>query len=178
MNPFFFLLYRIFISGDSYFMTFPYGTIEHFVDRSGWFVNLFASPLSLLGIISTESVPYPLGFQIMEYHNKVQLFKGPNPRHNILGYVYIGYYGAIFFSFIIGFLCSFVRNKLYYLLPSGPLGLIIYGSLLSSAMMAEGDFYYFLAHLMNVFVCLLFIFCAYVLSKFQQNDIECNNSNL
>ena len=87
-NPLFFILYRIFIGGDSFFMTFPYGTIENFVSRDNWFINLFASPLSLLGIISPNDMPSPLGFDIMAYHNKANLFKGPNPRHNILGYVY------------------------------------------------------------------------------------------
>ncbi len=177
-NSLLFILYRIFISGDSYFMTFPYSTIENFVSRDHWFVNLFASPLSLLGIIPTDMVPSPLGFDIMEYHNKVNLFKGPNPRHNILGYVYIGYYGAILFSFIIGLLYSFIRNKLYFLLPSNPIGLIIYGSFLFSIIQIEADFYNALASLINSFICMLFIFISYVFSKVQQNTPKYSYSHL
>lgn len=177
-NPFFFILYRIFIGGDSFFMTFPYGTIENFVVRDNWFVNLFASPLYLLGIISPNDVPSPLGFDIMTYHNKVNLFKGPNPRHNILGYVYIGYYGAILFSFIIGLFFSFIRNKLYKMLTSGPIGLVIYGSFFFSVTKLEADFYNALADLINTLICMLFIFIAYVLSKVQKNDIKYNYSHI
>lgn len=173
-NPFFFILYRIFIGGDSFFMTFPYAAIENFVVRDNWFVNLFASPLSLLGIISPNDVPSPLGFDIMTYHNKVNLFKGPNPRHNILGYVYIGYYGAILFSFIIGLFFSFIRNKLYKMLTPGPIGLVIYGSFFFSVTKLEADFYNALAALINTLICMLFIFIAYVLSKVQRNEIKYN----
>lgn len=175
-NPLFFILYRIFIGGDSFFMTFPYGTIENFVSRDNWFINLFASPLSLLGIISPNDVPSPLGFDIMAYHNKANLFKGPNPRHNILGYVYIGYYGGIVFSFIIGLFFSFIRNKLYKILTPGPIGLVIYGSLFFSVTKLEADFYNALAALINTLICLLFIFIGYVLSKVQKNDIKYNYS--
>lgn len=177
-NPLFFILYRIFIGGDSFFMTFPYGAIENFVSRDNWFINLFASPLSLLGIISPNDVPSPLGFDIMAYHNKINLFKGPNPRHNILGYVYIGYYGSILFSFIIGLFFSFIRNKLYKMLTPGPMGLIIYGSLLFSVIKIETDFYNALADLINTLICLLFIFIGYVLSKVQKNDIKYNYSHI
>ena len=177
-NSLLFILYRIFISGDSYFMTFPYSTIENFVSRDHWFINLFASPLSLLGIIPTDMIPSPLGFDIMEYHNKVNLFKGPNPRHNILGYVYIGYYGSILFSFIIGVLYGFIRNKLFFLLPSNPIGLIIYGSFLFSIIQIEADFYNALASLINSFICMLFIFISYVFSKVQQNTPKYSYSHL
>ena len=121
-------------------------------------------------------MPSPLGFDIMAYHNKVNLFKGPNPRHNILGYVYIGYYGGILFSFIIGLFFSFIRNKLYKILTPGPMGLVIYGSLLFSVIKIETDFYNALAALINSLICFLFIFIGYVLSKVQKNDIKYNYS--
>ena len=177
-NAFFFILYRILIGGDSYFMTFPYGTIEYFVARDNWFINLFASPLSLLGIIPSSEIPPSLGFDIMAYHYKAFLFKGPNPRHNILGYVYIGYYGAILFSFILGLLLGFIRNKLYKLLTAGPIGLVIYGSFLFSVLMLETDFYNGLASLINSFICLFFIYISYILSKVQKNDINCYHPHI
>ncbi len=159
-----FIIYRILISGDAYFMSLPNNVIENFVSTQNWFTNLFASPLYMAGLIDESQIPKPLGFLIMEYHHGINLFKGPNPRHNIFGYVYIGYIGGLFFSFIIGMTLGFVRNYIYKISPNGPIGLIIYGSLFFAVLKLESDFHSALASLINIVPLFITLFIAILLA--------------
>jgi hypothetical protein len=147
-------------------MSFPNGVIENFISSQNWFINLFASPLSIMRLISAESVPEPLGFLLTEYYTKVNLFKGPNSRHNVFGYVYIGYYGAFVFSFILGYLTSFVRNKLYIIFSATPIGMVFYIGILMGVFELEGDFYLGLSNIINIIpLFLIWCICCIVFSK-------------
>jgi hypothetical protein len=160
-NPFYLLLFRLASSGDVFFMGYPNGVLE-IIPKENWFVALFASPLNLLGLINESRVPEPIGFQLMEYYSKAKLFRGPNARHNILGYVYFGYYLSILFSFMLGLVLSYVRNKVYYKLPKNILGSIMYFLLLICVINLETDFYIGLASLIDIF----FIFIPfYIITK-------------
>jgi hypothetical protein len=160
-NPFFLLIFRLSSSGDAFFMGYPNGVLE-IIPKENWFVALFASPLKLLGLINESRIPESIGFQLMEYHNNAKLFKGPNARHNILGYIYFGYYFSILFSFILGIILSYVRNKVYYKLPKNILGSIMYFLLLMCAINLETDFYMGLASLVDF----IFLFIPlYILTK-------------
>lgn len=173
-NAFAFLMYRILISGDAYYMSFPNDVLDNFISQENWFVNLFASPLSMCKLISESQVPEPLGFLLMKYHYKADLFKGPNPRMAIFGYVYIGYYGTFIYAFLIGGVLSFIRNKLYYLLSPGPLGLVIYVSLLYPVVKIEADFHNALAGFIN-FIPLYFLLlgCTFLSSIVKRNYTKC-----
>lgn len=170
-NPLFFLLLRIAQSGDVYYMAYPNEVIDN-IPSSNWFISLFASPLSLLGIIPRSEVPYPLGFSLMEYHNPGVQFKGPNARMNVFAYVYFGIWFSPVYSFVIGAVLSFFRNKLFHLLPANIFGCILYFLLLSAALKIETDFHSSLADFLNIIVILpFFIFVSYLLSLSAKKSI-------
>lgn len=75
-NPLVFLLFRLGQSGDVYYMAYPNEIIDK-IPSTNWFIGLFASPLSLLGIISRSEIPQPMGYFIMQYHYPEVEFKGP-----------------------------------------------------------------------------------------------------
>lgn len=149
---FYFIAYRLLLSGDIYFMTYPNGVIENFVSNNDWYISLFSSPLSMLGLVDKDIMSVPLGFDVMRYHAGWEIFKGPNPRHNVLGYVYIGFPGAILLSFIFGFVSSYVRNKAILKIGSGPISLALYGTLLSTCLAFETDFFLAMAGLYNLVI--------------------------
>ena len=158
-NPLLFLLYRIGQSGDVYYMAYPNKVIEQ-IPSTNWFIALFASPLSLLGLIPRTMVPESIGFFLMRFHNPLIEFKGPNPRMNIFSYVYFGPYLAIVYSFIIGLITSFSRNYLFKVLPKDIFGCIVYFLLLNVGLKLESDFHNALADLINmalIFYPLVFI---------------------
>tara|TARA_B110000285_G_scaffold234993_1_gene314104 strand:+ start:1813 stop:3123 length:1311 start_codon:yes stop_codon:yes gene_type:complete len=166
-NPFEFLLLRIAMTGDVYYMAYPNEVINKIVfNNSNWFVSLFASPLSLLGIIDRSEIPYPIGYSLMQYHNPSVLFKGPNARMNIFSYIYIGSYLAPLYCFIIGLITSFVRNKLFHYLPPNILGGIVYYLLLIAALKLEPDFHSALAMCLNyLFIVPFFLFISFLLAQ-------------
>ncbi len=171
-NPFYFLLFRIAQSGDVYFMAYPNDIIDK-VPTVNWFIALFSSPLSLTGIIPRSSVPGPIGFFLMNYHEPLVEFRGPNPRMNVFSYIYFGIIYSPIYCMIIGVLASFIRNRLYTLLPKNIIGCLIYFLLLGFALNLEPDFQNGLADLINIMTItpLLFII-AYFLSNRNNNNIH------
>lgn len=169
VNPFYYLLYRLAMGGDAFFMTLPNRVIDH-LPTANWFIALFASPLHLLGIIGADKVPQPLGYAIMQYHNPYALFLGPNPRQNIFGYVYFGYYAAPFYSLAIGSIFGYIRNVLFFKFSNSILGAITYFLLLTFGSMLETDFQNSLAFLINIVLILPPIYLlAYYLSLRKEN---------
>jgi hypothetical protein len=163
-NPFEFLLLRIAMTGDVYYMAYPNNVIDT-IPSGNWFISLFASPLSLIGLIPRSMIPYPMGFSLMEFHNPFVKFKGPNARMNIFSYVYFGIFFSPIYCFIIGAVTSFYRNKLFYLLPSNILGCILYFLFLKAALKLEPDFHSSLAEFLNYLIILpFFIILSYFLS--------------
>ncbi len=163
-NPISFLLLRIGQSGDVYYMAYPNNIID-LIPTVDWFVALFGGPLSLLGIIPRSEIPEPMGYYIMQYHHPDIEFKGPNPRMNVFSYVYFGIIYSPLYCFVIGFIFSFFRNRLFYLLPANIFGCIIYYLFLNAALKLEPDFHSALADFINLLVVLpLFIFVSYILS--------------
>lgn len=163
-NPLIFLLMRIGQSGDVYYMAYPNEVIDK-VPTLNWFVALFASPLSSFGLIPRSMVPQPMGYFLMQYHNPTVEFRGPNPRLNVFSYVYFGVIYSPLYCFILGMIVSFLRNKLFYLLPANIFGCIVYFLLLNAALKLEPDFHSALAEFINTIVILpIFIFISYYLS--------------
>jgi hypothetical protein len=149
------LLYRLVMSGDVFYMAYPNNVIDRFIDSNAWYVSLFASPAKMFNLIDIQDVPSVLGFDLMSYHEGYDLSKGPNPRHNVLGYVYIGYYGSIAFSFILGLTVSFLRNSSFSFLSRNTLGIILYINLVLISIKAEADYFNFLAGIINFFVLII-----------------------
>jgi hypothetical protein len=155
-NPIVFLLARVGMSGDIYFMAYPNSVIDLIPKSNSWFINLFSSPLSLIGLIDRSQIPEPMGFFLMEYHTSGMIIgKGPNARMNIFSYVYLGEFLAPIYCFIIGLILSFVRNKLFFLLPKNIIGCLLYYLFLSIALKLESDFHNALADCINIAIILV-----------------------
>jgi hypothetical protein len=164
-NPIAFLLARLAQSGDIFYMSYPNNWIEFLPKNENWVVNVFGSPLRLLGIIKESEIPQSIGFWLMETHHPEVTLKGPNSRMNVFGYTYLGFLGSIIYCFLIGFIASVLRNKLYFKLNSNILGLILYCLAVHIALKLEIDFYSSLADLINILLILPPIFIiAYLFS--------------
>jgi hypothetical protein len=68
--------------------------------------------------------PSIIGVDITEYYTGMR-DSGPNARHNYLGFYFWGYYGCIF-SFICGFIVSWVRYSLPYKIKRARFEIVIF----------------------------------------------------
>lgn len=131
-------LFRLVASGDTYFFSYPDGTIET-INGSKGFLALFGDVFSTIRLVPRESQPQILGLQLFQNFYDSDIITGPNARHNVFGYVYYGFYGSIAFSFAIGALLSFVRNKLLFILKSNVFGQLAFMFLYLNLTFIETD---------------------------------------
>ena len=178
-NPLFFLLIRLGMSGDIYYMTYPNDIIELIPKSSNWVLNLFSGPLSSFGFVDRSLVPEPMGFFLSDYHTSgVITNRGPNARMSAFAYVYIGYFSSFLYSFFIGFIFSYIRNILFYKLPQNILGCMFYFLLLSFAIKLEPDFHTALSDLVNIiFIFLPIVVFTIIFSNFLTNAKTSFNNN-
>lgn len=107
------LFFRIVSYGDTYYMAYPDNNIS-LLKSSDWWVALTGDLLRTLRIIPEEKALPALGFELYDIANKTQgAIAGPNPRHNVFGYVNFGFYGSIIYSLICGCITGFIRNKFF-----------------------------------------------------------------
>lgn len=117
---------RFINSGDIFMYAYTSDVLVNIPNTSG-LLAVFSDVLGFTRIIPYSKLPDALGLQIWQnYHENFNYQMGPNPRHNVFGLHYFGFYGAIFYSFIIGILSSFFRNKLYNILPKGLIPCVFY----------------------------------------------------
>jgi len=114
-------LFRLVASGDTYYFAYPNNQIEA-IEGSKWFLALFGDGLSTIRIVPRQAQPGVLGVQLFQRFTDSDLVTGPNARHNVFGYVYYGFYGSILFSYLIGFVLSFTRNRLFFKLRKNLFG--------------------------------------------------------
>ena len=152
-NPFYVLAYRLAASGDSYYMSLPNGVIDQ-MDHGHGLISIFSSPLKMFGLIKDSQMPESIGYQLVHYYTPGLDFTGPNSRHTLIGYLYLGLGGAIVFSFTLGFVASFVRNMLYYVCRKNKLTVLLYLGLLIFVSKFEMDYFTAQSYFINF---LLFI---------------------
>ncbi|MBK0384095.1 oligosaccharide repeat unit polymerase [Pedobacter sp. SD-b] len=147
------LYFRMVSSGDTYFFAYPNGAIES-INGNKPFLMLFGDFFGALRFIPRESLPEPLGITLFNLYLKADYAAGPNPRHNVLGYVYFGFYGSIVFSFCIGFLLSFFRNKLFFTLRKNISGQLIFVLVYLNLVVLETDTPMALSGIGNILITL------------------------
>lgn len=153
VNPIYFIGYRLVASGDCFFMSYPNNVIDNIWQTShNIVIELFASPLRMIGLIQESDMPESIGFTIMKYHNPHIEFRGPNPRHNIFGYLLFGVPGCYIYSFIIGSLYSVSRNLVLKMSKTYFWQMAIYFLLMIAFSSIEGDYYTFLSILLNIII--------------------------
>lgn|GEM_PF-605524 len=132
------IVYRFIIAGDIFIYAYQGNMLQRIQEHSG-ILAIFTDFLGLFRIVPREALPKALGLQIYQAAYNVNTILGPNPRHNVFGLFYFGFLGAILYSFTIGFLVSFVRNKFYFLVPKNLIGGILYMFFASSVILFEAD---------------------------------------
>ncbi|MGU5818704.1 O-antigen polymerase [Aeromonas caviae] len=100
-------------TGQIFYMVYPNDVLFEFPAANG-FIALFRDVLGAWRIISWDELPINHGLLAFQYHYALDLLTGPNDRHNTFGLFYFGFWGAIIFSYLIGFTMGFIRNKLYH----------------------------------------------------------------
>lgn len=111
-NAFSSMLFRIVSYGDTYYMAYPNANIEYLTSE-GWFGFIFGDFLRTIRVIPTNGY-LGMGYELYDIANgTVGTLAGPNPRHNVIGYVSLGYWGSILFSFCGGFFLKLMRYKIF-----------------------------------------------------------------
>lgn len=148
---------RFVFSGDVYWQTYPNGYIER-VDGSRPFETIFVDILGSYRIIPWSELPEPMGISIFRMHVDTDLLTGPNPRHNIMGYVLFGMYGSLLFSFILGAIIGTIHALFY---KASNLNLLVkflivlsYGYIFG----LEGDVSYAISLYNSLFITMLVLF--------------------
>ena len=138
-NPLFSLIFRILMTGDIYIMAYVNDNINLI---EGDFLSHFIGPiLAGFKIISWNEVPKSIGQQLFDYIYQTDLVAGPNARMNIIALKFFGEFSFLY-SFIVGLVISFIRNKSIYLIKDNILGLLIYLFLSLPVLSLETDIFY------------------------------------
>lgn len=104
------LIGRIIGYGDVYWAAYPNDYIQD-IDSSKPLQTLFVDVLGTYRIIPWEQLPTPLGVQLHSiYYGDANM--GPNTRHNVYGFAYLGYFISILFSLLLGVVLGYIRNRL------------------------------------------------------------------
>lgn len=171
------LALRFVHSGDIFFMSYPNDVLMHLNTNDNGIFALFRSILGALRIVSREDLPVNLGLQVYWYQYDTDLISGPNARHNVFGLFYFGFIGSLFFSFSVGYIFGFVRNRLYKKLKPTQTNVILYTLLVMSINYAgqdpSGQAIEYLFSVLLIFTPLYFIsLMLYAISK--KNHKESN----
>ena len=105
-------LERFVFYGDIYWQAYPNGTLADIQFEGNIFKAVFVDFLGSLRLVPWEKLPEPIGYTFHQFYEKTDLISGANARHNVLGLIYCGYFGSIFFSFILGSVLYWFRKKL------------------------------------------------------------------
>lgn len=103
------ILFRVISYGDVFYMGYPDGVVEH-LSKANIFVVFFGDLFRTIRIFPPELAPPGIGFELYSLVSGVDAIGGPNPRHNVYGYVNFGFIGSLFFSFFCGFIVNRVRS--------------------------------------------------------------------
>ncbi|MEL4245541.1 O-antigen polymerase [Shewanella xiamenensis] len=165
VNPFLLILYRVFSSGDAFYMSYPGEVIEMLKNSNEWFVNLFSSPLIIFGLLDEQYKTESIGFILKSFVEGGNVATGPNSRFNIVAYLYLPIAGAIFFSFILGALVSFCRVWFFSRIKYSVVSMIVYVSIVFNVSILETDYFNAQSALINNLLAFLFVFILYGVNK-------------
>jgi len=107
------LMFRFVAYGDAYYMAYPHSIIES-LSKANVFIVFFGDFFRTIRVLSQEYIPPGMGFELSEIANKAPgIMTGPNPRHNVYGYVNFGFWGCVLFSLFLGLILNRVRSHAF-----------------------------------------------------------------
>jgi hypothetical protein len=164
--------YRLMLSGDVYYMSYP-NHVYKLIDGSHGTVALFQDFLGFFRLYPWEKMPQVIGVDLVRYHHGGELLWGPNGRHNVFGLIYFGYYGAIIFSLLLGVLVGFVRNKLLSVNKNNVFFFLLYSLLYIKIVTMETDPMLGFTYLTNVIFVFPFLFLLFmVILELRKGDLS------
>lgn len=144
---------RVIMTGDVYMMAYVNNNIDKI---TGNFFNL-SLPYKLIEVFKIDHEE-SIGSQLIKLVYGIESINGPNARHNIFGYVSFGYYGSIVFSFLIGLLIGFIRNKFIKYFKINIKSMILYVMILYNVLRIELDFNYAVFSYISIMFVYIVIF--------------------
>lgn len=158
---------RIFSFGDIYYLSLPNDNIKSMnASYADPLTHLFKSPLGMLRIYKWDELPIDLGVELYQAHNKTNTLKGPNARYNYFAMLFYKYYSQIIYCFIIGLIVSFVRNKLFGILPRNLIFGVFYTYFSFNLLYMYQDQSYTIAKYIDFFIFMPgLLLVAYLISK-------------
>jgi oligosaccharide repeat unit polymerase len=168
-------LFRLVASGDTYYFAYPNGNIEN-LKTSQPFLALFGDIFSTLRIVPRIQQPQVLGVQLYRMFSDSDQTAGPNARQNVFGYAYFGFYGSIIFSYLIGLVLSFVRNKLFFSLRKNIVCQLFFVLLYTDLVALETDPPMAISNVENMFLifpCILLVsFFCFIAVNYSSSKIK------
>lgn len=161
VNPFLALVIRFVHSGDVYWYAYPNNVYLRIPSNNG-FAALFTDILGFTRLINWEVLPKAIGIILKDIHHPSDVPSGPNARHNVFGLIYFGFYGSVLFSFGIGLILGFVRNKLPYLVKDNILGGFIFTYLFIKISAIDTDPMMTFTYVTNLLFIFPFLYVLYL----------------
>jgi hypothetical protein len=161
LNPIAKLLLRFVHSGDVYWYAYP-NQVYLLIKGNEGFKALFNDTLGLLRIYNWSEMPEAIGITLKNRHHPSDILEGANARHNVFGLIYYGYIGSVFFSFVLGFLISFVRRVLPLMLKNTLLNGFIFTFLMIKVVFFDTDPMLTITYINNLIFIFPFIYLLYL----------------
>lgn len=172
------IVYRFISAGDIFIYAYQDNVLQQ-IDKDSGILAIVMDFLGLFRIIPWAALPKALGLQIYQTIYNVDTILGPNPRHNVFGLFYFGFFGAILYSFTIGFLVSFVRNKFYFLVPKDLIGGILYMFAVKSVICFSADITSGLSYFNSfVLIFLPLFFTSYIIAGAVTSPVGKKNAKI
>lgn len=164
-SAFSYFLIRVVAFGDVYIYTYIGDVLGQLV-ISNPFIAIFSDILGMFRIVSREDIPNNLGLQIYQIATNTNYITGPNPRQNIFGLVYFGFYGGMLYSFVLGLIISLTRNRLINKVPSNFIGGIIFCTFVNQIALAPTDIASLCLGPLNSFIIFfsILLFLSYIIT--------------
>ena len=170
IHPLLKLIMRFVNTGDIYMLAYPNDFLEH-MEEGNFFLALFKDIIGMFRFMSWDELPAHIGLQLFQAHYNTDLIMGPNARHNVFGLFYFGPIWSIYFSFLIGIIISYLRNKLFFKVNSSVMGMVIYIIVAKSALAFEADPPYSISVYLSIIIIFIPLFLlSTMLSKIKKKD--------
>lgn len=160
-SPLLLLIDRIVGSGDTFYQGYFSEMIRSIEGNA--LTLLFTDILGSYRIVDWNLLPRPIGMQLYSIIYDTDLSMGGNARHNYLGLICFGFVGSVLFSYFLGWLTSYIRNKLCFKFCfKGFLLGSFYILLLQGVIMCEMDFTMFVSSLNSLFLTYSFLIILFL----------------